>query len=70
MMLLFSQVWQQFQCSFEYNEDFLIMLFKHAYASQFGKFFVLACVDIRPSQRRMYLFAVMCVIYNCGVCFA
>jgi len=31
------QIWQQFPCSFEYNEDFLIMLFKHAYASQFGE---------------------------------
>jgi len=38
-MLLFAQIWQQFPCSFEYNEDFLIMLFKHAYASQFGKIF-------------------------------
>ena len=39
--VLFSQIWQQFPCSFEYNEDFLIMLFKHAYASQFGMFSVL-----------------------------
>ncbi|ELU07118.1 hypothetical protein CAPTEDRAFT_168491 [Capitella teleta] len=32
------QIWTQFPCSFEFNEDFLIMLFKHAYASQFGTF--------------------------------
>lgn len=32
------QIWQQFSCSFEFNEDFLIVLFKHAYASQFGTF--------------------------------
>lgn len=32
------QIWQQFPCSFEFNEDFLVMLFKHAYASQFGTF--------------------------------
>lgn len=32
------QIWQQFPCSFEFNEDFLIMLFEHAYSSQFGTF--------------------------------
>lgn len=32
------QIWQQFSCSFEFSEDFLVMLFKHAYASQFGTF--------------------------------
>ncbi|KAI0223727.1 Myotubularin-related protein 9 [Lamellibrachia satsuma] len=32
------QIWQQFPCSFEFNEDFLHMLLKHAYASQFGTF--------------------------------
>ena len=37
MNILSLQIWQQFPCSFEYNEDFLIMLFKHAYASQFGE---------------------------------
>jgi hypothetical protein len=31
------QIWQQFPCSFEFNEDFIITLFKHAYASQFGE---------------------------------
>ena len=42
MFLLFLDcVWQilrQFPCSFEFNEQFLIMLFEHAYASQFGTF--------------------------------
>lgn len=32
------QIWQQFPCSFEFNEDFLILLFEHAYSSQFGTF--------------------------------
>ncbi|WAR17672.1 MTMR9-like protein, partial [Mya arenaria] len=29
------QIWQQFPCSFEFTEDFLILLFEHAYSSQF-----------------------------------
>lgn len=32
------QIYQQFPCSFEFNEQFLIMLFENAYASQFGTF--------------------------------
>lgn len=32
------QIHQQFPCSFEFNEQFLIMLFEHSYASQFGTF--------------------------------
>uniref|UniRef100_A0A8C0H827 Myotubularin-related protein 9 n=1 Tax=Chelonoidis abingdonii TaxID=106734 RepID=A0A8C0H827_CHEAB len=39
--LFLDCVWQilrQFPCSFEFNEHFLIMLFEHAYASQFGTF--------------------------------
>ncbi|CAH1776264.1 unnamed protein product [Owenia fusiformis] len=32
------QIWQQFPCSFEFNEDFLVLLFQHAYSSQFGTF--------------------------------
>lgn len=32
------QIWQQFPCSFEFNEDFLLLLFKHAYSSKFGTF--------------------------------
>ncbi|XP_064597583.1 myotubularin-related protein 9-like [Liolophura sinensis] len=32
------QIWQQFPCSFEFNEDFLTILFQHAYSSQFGTF--------------------------------
>ncbi|VDN07312.1 unnamed protein product [Thelazia callipaeda] len=32
------QVYQQFPCSFEFTEEFLIFLFEHAYASEFGSF--------------------------------
>lgn len=32
------QIWQQFPCSFEFSEDFLIVLFEHAYSSQYGTF--------------------------------
>ncbi|XP_052666026.1 myotubularin-related protein 9 isoform X4 [Harpia harpyja] len=40
-LLFLDCVWQilrQFPCSFEFNEQFLIILFEHAYASQFGTF--------------------------------
>ena len=32
------QIHNQFPCSFEFNEEFIILHFKHAYASQFGTF--------------------------------
>ncbi|VDK42562.1 unnamed protein product [Anisakis simplex] len=32
------QIYQQFPCSFEFTEEFLIFLFEHAYASEFGSF--------------------------------
>lgn len=32
------QIHQQFACSFEFNEQFLIMLFEHSYCSSFGTF--------------------------------
>lgn len=32
------QIYQQFPCSFEFNDRFLIALFEHAYSSQFGTF--------------------------------
>ncbi|XP_046578152.1 myotubularin-related protein 9-like [Haliotis rubra] len=32
------QIWQQFPCSFEFNENFLVLLFQHAYSSQYGTF--------------------------------
>jgi len=32
------QIMQQFPCSFEFNEDFLIMLLDNAYGSEFGTF--------------------------------
>lgn len=40
-LLFLDCVWQlmrQFACSFEFNEDFLILLLDHAYASEFGTF--------------------------------
>lgn len=40
-LLFLDCVWQilrQFPCSFEFNENFLVQLFEHAYASQFGTF--------------------------------
>lgn len=32
------QIYQQFPCSFEFNERFLITVFEHSYSSQFGTF--------------------------------
>ncbi|CAG2231351.1 MTMR9 [Mytilus edulis] len=32
------QIWQQFPCSFEFNEEFLVLLFEHTNSSQFGTF--------------------------------
>lgn len=32
------QIYQQFPCSFEFNDEFLVMLIEHAYGSQFGTF--------------------------------
>ncbi len=32
------QIYNQFSCSFEFNENFLILLFDNAYSSQFGTF--------------------------------
>ncbi|XP_074600044.1 myotubularin-related protein 9-like isoform X2 [Brevipalpus obovatus] len=40
------QIYNQFPCSFEFNEKFLIMLFEHAYASPFGTFLE-NCVEQR-----------------------
>ncbi|XP_062858264.1 myotubularin-related protein 9 [Trichomycterus rosablanca] len=40
-LLFLDGVWQilrQFPCSFQFNEQFLVMLFEYAYASQFGTF--------------------------------
>ncbi|XP_062979810.1 myotubularin-related protein 9 [Elgaria multicarinata webbii] len=40
-LLFLDCVWQilrQFPCSFEFNYHFLLMLFEHSYASQFGTF--------------------------------
>ena len=35
--IFYQQIYQQFPCSFEFNDRFLITLFEHAYSSQFGK---------------------------------
>ncbi|TMS36543.1 hypothetical protein L596_003684 [Steinernema carpocapsae] len=32
------QIYQQYPCSFEFTEEFLIFLFEHSYASEFGSF--------------------------------
>ncbi|CAL4079373.1 unnamed protein product, partial [Meganyctiphanes norvegica] len=32
------QIYTQFSCSFEFGENFLLMLFEHSYSSQFGTF--------------------------------
>lgn len=32
------QIYNQFPCSFEFSEKFLLALFEHAYSSQFGTF--------------------------------
>ena len=43
-LLFLDCIWQihsQYPCSFEFNEDFLLFLFEHAYASSFGMFFYL-----------------------------
>lgn len=40
-VLFLDCVWQilrQFPCSFQFGEAFLVLLFEHAYASQFGTF--------------------------------
>ena len=50
------QVYQQFPCSFEFNEKFLITVFEHAYSSQFGKLFTAA---VEPSLSRHTLFATL-----------
>jgi myotubularin-related protein 9 len=42
------QIWQQYPCSFEFNEDLLILLFQHSYASQFGTFM---CNNVQERKR-------------------
>ena len=40
-LLFLDCVWQilrQFPCSFQFSEGFLVLLWEHAYASQFGTF--------------------------------
>lgn len=46
------QIYNQFPCSFEFNEKFLIMLFEHAYASQYGTFLA-NCIKERKEMNFM-----------------
>ncbi|CAH0722803.1 unnamed protein product, partial [Brenthis ino] len=46
------QFLEQFPCSFEYRQSFLIVLFEHAYASQFGTF--LCDSDQERATRSVY----------------
>uniref|UniRef100_A0A3B4AYU5 Myotubularin-related protein 9 n=1 Tax=Periophthalmus magnuspinnatus TaxID=409849 RepID=A0A3B4AYU5_9GOBI len=49
-LLFLDCVWQilrQFPCSFEFNESFLVLLFEHAYASQFGTFLGNCAADVK-----------------------
>ena len=61
VVITLSQIWQQFPCSFEYNEEFLIMLFKHTYASQFGEFFVFNSCALNLYQ----LFSIALTMVEC-----
>lgn len=63
-LLFLDCVWQilrQFPCSFEFNEQFLIMLFEHAYASQFGTF-----LGNNENERLVRMFALNPL--NIGLC--
>lgn len=44
------QIHQQFPCSFEFNEDFMLLLLDNAYASQFGTF-----IGNNPKERKELL---------------
>ncbi|XP_026050888.1 myotubularin-related protein 9-like [Carassius auratus] len=62
-LLFLDCVWQilrQFPCSFQFNENLLIMLFEHAYASQFGTFLgncVAERVKLQLSQKTVSLWS-------------
>ncbi|XP_077076369.1 myotubularin-related protein 9 isoform X1 [Siphateles boraxobius] len=62
-LLFLDCVWQilrQFPCSFQFNENFLIMLFEHTYASQFGTFLgnrVAERVKLQLSQKTVSLWS-------------
>lgn len=52
-LLFLDCVWQilrQFPCSFQFNEHFLVTLFEHAYASQFGTFLGNSAAERSVSQ--------------------
>uniref|UniRef100_A0A8C2D7F2 Myotubularin-related protein 9 n=1 Tax=Cyprinus carpio TaxID=7962 RepID=A0A8C2D7F2_CYPCA len=62
-LLFLDCVWQilrQFPCSFQFNENLLIMFFEHAYASQFGTFLgncVAERVKLQLSQKTVSLWS-------------
>ncbi|CAH2245626.1 myotubularin-related 9 [Pelobates cultripes] len=62
-LLFLDCVWQilrQFPCSFQFNERFLITLFEHAYASQFGTFLgnnALERAKLKLQQKTMSLWS-------------
>lgn len=54
------QIHQQFACSFEFNEQFLIMLFEHSYCSSFGTFLANSMrerKDLKLSQKTYSLWS-------------
>ncbi|KAK1795914.1 hypothetical protein P4O66_009024, partial [Electrophorus voltai] len=62
-LLFLDCVWQilrQFPCSFQFNEHFLVMLFEHTYASQFGTFLGTTAaerVKLKLSQKTVSLWS-------------
>lgn len=54
------QIHQQFACSFEFNEQFLVMLFEHSYCSSFGTFLANSMKerkDLKLSQKTYSLWS-------------
>ncbi|KAJ8008686.1 hypothetical protein DPEC_G00080990 [Dallia pectoralis] len=64
-LLFLDCVWQilrQFPCSFQFSEHFLVLLFEHAYASQFGTFLGNCAsdrVNLKLSQKTVSLWSWM-----------
>lgn len=70
-LLFLDCVWQilrQFPCSFQFSENFLIMLFEHAYASQFGTFLGNRVAE-RSVFTSIYRFNLISSTSSCTVCF-
>lgn len=65
-LLFLDCVWQilrQFPCSFQFNEKFLVILFEHAYASQFGTF-----LGNRVAERLAFPSISVSFLYSCCYC--